>query len=235
MTELLIAFSAGLVSFLSPCVLPLVPGYISYISGSTLNEILSQKKINLLPIISFTIGFSLVFIIFGATASYLGKLLLKNSNELRILAGLIIIVFSLQIMGIINLRFLNYEKKININKSSSIFSSLILGMAFAFGWTPCIGPILGSILVLASTEQNVSKGILLLFFYSLGLAIPFILSGYLIQKFLILSRNLKKKLNIIMKVGGSFLLITGILVLTNNLQIVGFYLLNFLPFMQNLG
>tara|TARA_Y100001970_G_scaffold59656_1_gene75975 strand:- start:9516 stop:10223 length:708 start_codon:yes stop_codon:yes gene_type:complete len=235
MTELLIAFSAGLVSFLSPCVLPLVPGYISYISGSTLNEILSQKKINLLPIISFTIGFSLVFIIFGATASYLGKLLLKNSNELRILAGLIIIVFSLQIMGIINLKFLNYEKKININKSSSIFSSLILGMAFAFGWTPCIGPILGSILVLASTEQNVSKGILLLFFYSLGLAIPFVLSGYLIQKFLILSRNLKKKLNIIMKVGGSFLLITGILVLTNNLQIVGFYLLNFLPFMQNLG
>ena len=234
MTELLIAFSAGLVSFLSPCVLPLVPGYISYISGSTLNEILSQKKINLLPIISFTIGFSLVFIIFGATASYLGKLLLKNSNELRILAGLIIIVFSLQIMGIINLKFLNYEKKININKSSSIFSSLILGMAFAFGWTPCIGPILGSILVLASTEQNVSKGILLLFFYSLGLAIPFVLSGYLIQKFLILSRNLKKKLNIIMKVGGSFLLITGILVLTNNLQIVGFYLLNFLPFMQNL-
>ena len=116
MTELLIAFSAGLVSFLSPCVLPLVPGYISYISGSTLNEILSQKKINLLPIISFTIGFSLVFIIFGATASYLGKLLLKNSNELRILAGLIIIVFSLQIMGIINLKFLNYEKKININK-----------------------------------------------------------------------------------------------------------------------
>ncbi len=235
MTELLIAFSAGLVSFLSPCVLPLVPGYISYISGSTLNEILSQKKINLLPIISFTIGFSLVFIIFGATASYLGKLLLKNSNELRILAGLIIIVFSLQIMGIINLKFLNYEKKININKSSSIFSSLILGMAFAFGWTPCIGPILGSILVLASTEQNVSKGILLLFFYSLGLAIPFVLSGYLIQKFLILSRNLKKKLNIIMKVGGSLLLITGILVLTNNLQIVGFYLLNFLPFMQNLG
>ena len=235
MTELLIAFSAGLVSFLSPCVLPLVPGYISYISGSTLNEILSQKKINLLPIISFTIGFSLVFIIFGATASYLGKLLLKNSNELRILAGLIIIVFSLQIMGIINLKFLNYEKKININKSSSIFSSLILGMAFAFGWTPCIGPILGSILVLASTEQNVSKGILLLFFYSLGLAIPFVLSGYLIQKFLILSKNLKKKLNIIMKVGGSFLLITGILVLTNNLQIVGFYLLNFLPFMQNLG
>ena len=235
MTELLIAFSAGLVSFLSPCVLPLVPGYISYISGSTLNEILSQKKINLLPIISFTIGFSLVFIIFGATASYLGKLLLQNSNELRILAGLIIIVFSLQIMGIINLKFLNYEKKININKSSSIFSSLILGMAFAFGWTPCIGPILGSILVLASTEQNVSKGILLLFFYSLGLAIPFVLSGYLIQKFLILSRNLKKKLNIIMKVGGSLLLITGILVLTNNLQIVGFYLLNFLPFMQNLG
>ena len=107
MLELFIAFSAGLLSFLSPCVLPLIPGYISYISGSSLNELVERKNINLIPIIFFTLGFSIVFIIFGAAATYIGKLLLNNSNELRIFAGLIIIIFSLQILGVINIRFLN--------------------------------------------------------------------------------------------------------------------------------
>ena len=108
-------------------------------------------------------------------------------------------------------------------------------MAFAFGWTPCIGPILGSILALASTEENINKGVLLLFFYSLGLAIPFILSGYLMQKFMLISKNLKSKMNLINKIGGSLLLITGILILTNQLQSLGFFLLNYLPFLQNIG
>ena len=233
--ELFLAFGAGLISFLSPCVLPLIPGYISYISNTSFNEMIEKKNINLFPLVLFTLGFSIVFIVFGAASTFLGQILLQNSIELRIFAGLVIIIFSLQILGLINLKFLNYEKRIQTNNNKYFYSPLIIGMAFAFGWTPCIGPILGSILVLASTEENINKGIMLLSVYSLGLAIPFIFSGYLIQKFLILSRNLKKKLNIIMKVGGSFLLITGILVLTNNLQIVGFYLLNFLPFMQNLG
>jgi cytochrome c-type biogenesis protein len=235
MLELLIAFSAGLISFLSPCVLPLIPGYISYVSGNSLNELIESKKINITPTILFTFGFSIVFIIFGAASTFLGQLLLQNSFELRILAGVVIIIFSFHIIGIINLKFLNYEKRIQTNNNKNIYSPIIIGAAFGFGWTPCIGPILGSILVLAATEESINKGILLLFFYSLGLAIPFILSGFLIQKFLIFSKNFKKNINIVSKIGGSILLITGILILTNQLQILGYYILDYLPFLQKFG
>ena len=155
MFELSIAFGAGLISFLSPCVLPLIPGYISFISGSSLNELLAKKKINLIPLILFTLGFSFVFIIFGAAASFLGQIFLQNSQTLRIIAGLIIIIFSLQLIGIINISFLNFEKKIYTKNNSNIWFSFVIGMAFGFGWTPCIGPILGSILALASTEETI--------------------------------------------------------------------------------
>ena len=235
MIELMIAFGAGLISFLSPCVLPLIPGYISFISGSSLNELLTSKKINIIPLILFTLGFSFVFIMFGAAASYLGQVLLQNSQTLRIIAGLIIIVFSLQLIGIINIGFLNFEKKIYTKKNNNIWFSFIIGMAFGFGWTPCIGPILGSILALASTEETILKAIILLSFYSLGLAIPFILSGYLMQRFLMFSKNFKKNINLVSKGGGAILLITGILILTNQLQVLGYYILNFLPFLQNFG
>jgi len=235
MFELFIAFSAGLISFLSPCVLPLIPGYISFVSGQSLNELLESKKINLLPLILFSLGFSFVFIIFGATASVLGKFLLQNSQQLRIVAGIIIIIFSLQLLGIFNINFLNLEKKIYTKKSSNIWFSFIVGMAFGFGWTPCIGPILGSILALASTEDTISRAIILLSFYSLGLAIPFVLSGYLIQRFLVFSRNFKKKIKLVSKIGGITLLITGVLILTNKLQILGYYILNAFPFLQNFG
>ena len=235
MIELVIAFGAGLISFLSPCVLPLIPGYISFISGSSLDELLANKKINLLALILFTLGFSFVFIIFGAAASYLGQVLLQNSETLRIIAGLIIIIFSLQLIGIININFLNFEKKIYTKKNNNIWFSFIIGMAFGFGWTPCIGPILGSILALASTEETVFKAIILLSFYSLGLAIPFILSGYLMQRFLMFSKNFKKNINLVTKSGGVILLITGVLILTNQLQILGYYILNYLPFLQNFG
>ena len=235
MIELSIAFGAGLISFLSPCVLPLIPGYISFISGASLDELLKNKKINILPLILFTLGFSTVFIIFGAAASYLGQVLLQNSEILRIIAGLIIIIFSLQLIGIINISFLNLEKKIYTKKNNNIWFSFIVGMAFGFGWTPCIGPILGSILALASTEETIIKAIILLCFYSLGLAIPFILSGYLMQRFLMFSKNFKKNINLVSKIGGIILLITGILILTNQLQILGYYILNSLPFLQNFG
>ena len=235
MIELLIAFGAGLISFLSPCVLPLIPGYISFITGNSLNELLESKKINIRPLILFTLGFSFVFIIFGAAASYLGQVLLQNSETLRIIAGLIIIIFSLQLIGIININFLNFEKKIYTQKNNNIWFSFIIGMAFGFGWTPCIGPILGSILALASTEETIYKAILLLSFYSLGLAIPFILSGFLMQKFLLFSKNFKKNINLVTKGGGIILLITGILILTNQLQVLGYYILNYLPFLQNFG
>ena len=235
MLELFIAFGAGLISFLSPCVLPLIPGYVSFITGSTLNEILEKKKIDLLPLIVFSLGFSFVFIIFGATASFLGQVLLQNSQIFRSIAGVIIIVFSLQLIGVLNINFLNVEKKFYTKKSNNIFFIFIIGMAFGFGWTPCIGPILGSILALASTEETIYKAILLLSFYSLGLAIPFILSGYLMQKFLLFSKNFKKNINLVTKGGGIILLITGILILTNQLQVLGYYILNYLPFLQNFG
>tara|TARA_B100001057_G_scaffold205534_1_gene206230 strand:- start:694 stop:1401 length:708 start_codon:yes stop_codon:yes gene_type:complete len=235
MIELIVAFGAGLISFLSPCVLPLIPGYISYISGNSLNEIKEKKNVNLFPIILFTIGFSVVFIIFGAASTFLGQVLLQNSYELRIIAGIIIIILSLHIIGIININFLNYEKRIQTNSNTNFYSPILIGMAFAFGWTPCIGPILGSILVLAATEESLDKGILLLFSYSMGLAIPFILSGYLIQKFLIFSKSFKKNIGLVSKVGGIILLITGILILTNQLQALGYYILNIFPFLQNLG
>ena len=233
--ELFLAFGAGLISFLSPCVLPLIPGYISYISNSSLNELVEKKNINLLPLILFTLGFSIIFIIFGAASTFLGQTLLQNSFELRIFAGIIIIIFSLQIIGLINLNFLNYEKRIQTNNNKNFYSPIIIGMAFAFGWTPCIGPILGSILVLASTEESINKGILLLSVYSMGLAIPFIISGYLIQKFLIFSKNFRKNINLVSKIGGCILLITGVLILTNQLQTLGYYILNTFPFLQNFG
>ena len=235
MIELFIAFGAGLISFLSPCVLPLIPGYISFITGTSLNELITNKKINIIPLILFTLGFSFVFIMFGAAASYLGQLLLQNSQTLRIIAGLIIIVFSLQLIGIINISFLNLEKKIYTKNNNNLWFSFVVGMAFGFGWTPCIGPILGSIIALASTEETILKAIILLSFYSLGLAIPFILSGYLMQKFLIVSKNFKRNINLVSKGGGIILLVTGILILTNQLQVLGYYLLNSLPFLQNFG
>ena len=235
MIELFIAFGAGLISFLSPCVLPLIPGYISFISGASLNELLEKKKINPVPLILFSLGFSFVFIIFGAAASFLGQLLLENSNTLRIVAGLIIIIFSFQLIGVININFLNSEKKFYTQRNNNIWFSFIVGMAFGFGWTPCIGPILGSILALASTEETILRAIILLSFYSLGLAIPFVLSGYLIQRFLMFSKNFKKNINLVSKIGGLILLITGILILTNQLQVLGYYILNIFPFMQNFG
>ena len=138
--NLIIAFGAGLISFLSPCVLPLIPGYISYISGQSLNDIVEQRKKVLLKTILFSLGFSLVFIFFGATASFIGNLLLEYSNSLRIVAGIIIIIFSLQLMGIFNLNLLNREKRFYTkNYSNNLFFPFIVGGAFGFGWTPCIG------------------------------------------------------------------------------------------------
>ena len=235
MFEYLIAFGAGLISFLSPCVLPLIPGYISYISGQSLQEILNQKKINFFPLILFCLGFSTVFVLLGASASFLGQTLLQNSEILRIVAGIIIIIFSLQLIGIINIPYLNFEKRFDAKESRNILFPYVIGVAFGFGWTPCIGPILGSILALASIEETLSRAVILLILYSLGLAIPFVLSGYLIQKFLLFSKNFRNNINLISKIGGIILLITGILILTNQLQAIGFYIIEIFPFMQKFG
>ena len=236
-TTLSIAFSAGLISFLSPCVLPLIPGYISYISGTSFDKI-KEKKENLIVIktIFFTLGFSFVFIALGSTASFVGKFFLSNSNILRIIAGLIIIFFSLQIIGIINFNFINKDIRFFTKQySNNLTFPFIVGSAFAFGWTPCIGPILGSIITLAALEESVGRGILLLSFYSLGLAIPFIISGVLFDKFLLFSKNFRKHISIITKLGGTILLLTGIAILTDQLQVLGFFILEYLPSLGKIG
>ena len=234
--NLLVAFSAGFISFLSPCVLPLIPGYISYISGQALDEIIKDNKSVLLKTIFFSIGFSIVFISFGITASFIGKLLISYSNQLRIIAGIIIILFSLQFIGLINLKILNSETRFfTKNYNDNLIFPIIVGAAFGFGWTPCIGPILGSILALAAIEENISKSILLLSFYSLGLAIPFIISGVLIDKFLFFSKSFRKYISTITKVGGAILLLTGIAILTGQLQVLGFFILEYFPSLGNIG
>ena len=236
-TTLSIAFLAGLISFLSPCVLPLIPGYISYISGASLKEI-SKKKESLIifKTIFFTLGFSFVFITLGLTASFLGKFFLANSNFFRIIAGIVIIFFSLQLIGIINLKFMNKDIRFFTSQySNNLTFPFLVGAAFGFGWTPCIGPILGSILTLAAIETNVGKSIFLLSFYSLGLAIPFIISGILISKFIFFSKNIRKYIYTITRFGGVILLLTGVAILTGQLQILGFFLLDYFPSLQKIG
>tara|TARA_B100000427_G_scaffold268167_1_gene234070 strand:+ start:1851 stop:2567 length:717 start_codon:yes stop_codon:yes gene_type:complete len=236
-TSLPIAFLAGLISFLSPCVLPLIPGYISYISGTSLDKI-KEKKRNLIVIktVFFTLGFSFVFIALGSTATFVGQFFLVNSNIFRIIAGIILIIFSLQLIGIINFNFMNKDIRFFTSVyNDSLFFPLIVGVAFGFGWTPCIGPILGSIITLAALEENIGRGILLLSFYSLGLAIPFIISGILIDKFLLFSKRFKRYTVKITKTGGIILLLTGLAILTGQLQILGFFILEYFPVLENIG
>ena len=236
-TTLSIAFLSGLISFLSPCVLPLIPGYISYISGISFDKI-KEKKRNLIAIktIFFTLGFSSVFIALGSTATFIGQFFLLNSNIFRIVAGIVLIIFSLQLIGIINFNFMNKDIRVFTNQyNDSLFFPLVVGVAFGFGWTPCIGPILGSIITLAALEENIGRGILLLSFYSLGLAIPFIISGILIDKFLLFSKGFKKYTSAITKVGGAILLLTGIAILSGQLQILGFFILEYFPLLGSIG
>ena len=232
-----IAFFAGLISFLSPCVLPLIPGYISYISGTSYEGILNKKNnLVIIKTIFFTLGFSIVFITLGSTASFIGKFFLSNSETFRVIAGAIIILFSLQLIGIINLKLMNNEVRFFTNKySNNLGFPFIVGIAFGFGWTPCIGPILGAILTLAALEESLGKSILLLSFYSLGLAIPFVVSGILINKFLFFSKGYKKYTTLISKTGGIILLLTGIAILSGQLQVLGFFILEYFPSLSVMG
>jgi cytochrome c-type biogenesis protein len=235
--SLYISFFAGLISFISPCVLPLIPGYVSFICGTTLNELDSKSKNFILKkSLSFSLGFSLVFISLGATATFVGSFLLQNSKILSIGSGVIIILFGIYLLELIKVNFLNKSfGNFNIQYSNKLLFPFIVGVGFGFGWTPCIGPILGSILAFASMEDSIYKGVSLLSLYSLGLAIPFILSSLMIKRFLIFSKSTKKYLNNIKKISGIILIITGILIVTGKLQILGFYLIEYFPILQNLG
>ena len=235
--SLSIAFFAGLISFISPCVLPLIPGYVSFICGTTLNELdLKSKNFILKKSLFFCLGFSLVFISLGATATFIGSFLQHNSQILSIISGLVIIFFGIYLLELIKINLLNKNLgNYNIKFSDNLLFPLMVGIGFGFGWTPCIGPILGSILVYASMENSIYKGVLLLSIYSLGLAVPFVVSSLILKKFLILSKKSKYYLNTIKKFSGLILLITGLLIVTGKLQIIGFYLIEFFPVLQKLG
>jgi cytochrome c-type biogenesis protein len=189
---LILAFSAGLLSFLSPCVLPLVPGYISYMAGTAVinTENKNEKLHILVNALGFVLGFSIIFIFMGASITTLGKVLIKNQSLFRKIGGSLMIIFGLHTMGIFKIKLFYYEKRfLSFTSFGKKFSSIFMGMAFAAGWTPCVGPILSSILLYASSLETVNKGILLLVFYSLGLAVPFVLTALAIES---LSAKLKK-------------------------------------------
>ena len=232
-----LSFLAGIISFLSPCVLPLIPGYISFINGTTL-EGLEDKKKNFIfrETLLFSVGFSIVFISLGATATMFGSLMLEYSRIFTFIVGVIIIFFSLNMIGLLQFRLLNQELKYHFhNQITKPYMSLLVGIGFGFGWSPCIGPILGSILALASLETTLMKGIILLSIYSIGLAIPFILSGLYITKFLVFSKKTRIHIVKIQKISGYILLVTGVLIVTGKLQTLGFYLLDWFPFLAKLG
>lgn len=234
--KLAIAFGAGFISFLSPCVLPIIPGYVSYITGKKLDEIQQNRKIVLLKTITFSLGFSFIFIILGIGVSFIGNVLIFFNKELRIAAGIIIIIFSLNLLGILNFNFLNQDKRFETGSyKDNYFFPFVVGAAFAFGWTPCIGPVLGSILALSASEATISNGIILLSFYSLGLAIPFILSGYYMTVFLNSKKGFGKYYGRITKTGGALLLITGLLIVTNQIQVISYYILTIFPFFATFG
>lgn len=222
-----LAFSAGLLSFLSPCVLPLVPAYVSYITGVTIGEE-ETKRSNLYVLyksIGFVVGFSIIFIIMGASITSLGKVFIKNQTIFRQVAGALILLFGLHITGIFKIKLFYREKRfLSFGKTSGNFGSVFMGMAFAAGWTPCVGPILSSILVYASSMETISKGIILLVFYSLGLAVPFILTSLAIEKLSVKIRKLGKYLNIISIISGVLMIIMGILIFTNKISILSKYL-----------
>ena len=236
---MVVALIGGLISFASPCVLPIVPPYLAYMGGVSMDEMNSTaqaRRRTVLASLFFVLGLSTVFILLGFTASSLGRLFLSNQDWFVTGAGLMVMVFGAHFLGLIRIGIFDREARIDGgDRGGSAFGAFILGLAFAFGWTPCIGPVLGSILALSATEASIGKGILLLSFYSLGLAIPFIFSGYYMSKFLTTRKGFNKYYGIVTKTGGSILLITGILIATNQIQVISYYILTMFPFLTTLG
>ena len=237
MSLFFLSFFAGMISFLSPCVLPLIPGYLSFICGTDLENLQKKSKYFILQKSAlFVLGFSFIFILLGASSTFFGSFFLAKSQIFSNIIAIIIIIFGLYLTGIINFNFFNNEFRFYISKYSNNFSfPFVVGMGFAFGWTPCIGPILGSILALASLENSLSQGIFLLLIYSIGLGVPFMLAGYYMGNFLLISKKARKSIMAIQKISGVVLIITGVLIFTSKLQTLGFYILNLFPFLAKLG
>jgi len=236
------AFLAGGLSFVSPCVLPLIPGYISFISGVSIEDLTdkerSSKYLGRIAIntIFFVVGFSLIFIALGASASFIGQWLFENIAIFNRVAGVLIFLLGLHVSGLIRIKALNYEKRIHAgSRKFGIFGSIIIGMAFAFGWTPCIGPILGSILTLAASQDTVSHGVILLSFYSAGLGIPFILTALLFNFLIGVFGFIKRHFRAVEILSGGLLMLIGVLIFFNLLQVISNFLLEAFPTLNKLG
>lgn len=220
--NLLTAFLGGVISFLSPCVLPLVPAYMSFISGISFQDMTSETrgadevKLVMLKSIVFILGFSLVFILLGATATFVGKFLLTHMQTIMKIAGVIIIIFGLHTARVFQIPFLNYEKRFHTSGSElSYLGTFALGLAFAFGWSPCIGPILAAILAMASVQDTVMKGVFLLAAYSLGLGVPFFLTGIATNWFLRVFSGIKRHFRTVEIISGLFLIVIGVMFFFN--------------------
>lgn len=229
------AFIGGVFSFLSPCVLPLVPGYLSLISGLTLDQLRAEterervSRTVILNTMTFILGFSLVFISLGASATWIGRVLQSQMAVLSKIAGVVIILFGLHLAGILKINLLYREARFHSQPSQrGLLGAFVMGLAFAIGWTPCIGPILAAILALAAAQETVSQGVLLLTVYSLGLGIPFLLTGMGTNYFLLFYKNFKRHLRRVEMASGVLLVAIGVLIFTNNLAVLSRYL-SFIP------
>lgn len=223
------AFLAGLLSFLSPCVLPLIPAYFTFITGLSVDELTQgdnaeiRKKV-ILSTLSFVCGFSLLFILLGASASFIGGMIARYTHIIEIVGGLIIIFFGLHLIGWMRIGGLNVEKRVHIReKPLHLLGTFVIGMAFGAGWSPCIGPMLGSILIVASSEETIWQGVGLLAVYSLGLALPFVLMSIFINFLLIFIKRATRLLRYINTIAGCLLILVGIFLLTRNLAILNFF------------
>ena len=241
-TSILISFSAGILSFLSPCVLPIVPPYLAFMAGSTIssleNSSLTKHNTFSLPLIavSFVMGLSTVFVMLGLAAAALGSFFLKYQTEMGFISGIIVLIFGIHFLGIIRVPLLYREVRLNFRSAGGGFiGAYVLGIAFAFGWTPCIGPILGAILSMSAQTESVSQGVALMAFYAVGLGCPFLLFGVFFAKSLIFFSPIKKHLGKIEKIMGILLVIVSILLLSGAFTDLSFWLLEKFPILTIFG
>ncbi len=237
------ALLAGVLSFLSPCVLPLVPPYLCFLGGATFDQLSGEDETPshvyrtiVLSSLAFVLGFTTVFVTLGATATVLGQLLIANFDLLSKIAGIVIIIAGLHFLGVIHIPILHREARYHAEtRPAGLIGAYVIGLAFAFGWTPCIGPVLGAILAMAAGEDSVRKGVTLLFVYSLGLGIPFIAAAVAIKPFLGAMQRFRPYMATIEKVLGAFLVLTGILFLTNAMTIISGWILEAFPGLATIG
>jgi cytochrome c-type biogenesis protein len=237
------ALFAGLLSFLSPCVLPLVPPYLCFLGGATFDQLAGEDETPrhvyvtiVLSSIAFILGFTTVFVMLGATATALGQLLISNFAWLSKIAGVIIIIAGLHFLGLIHIPLLHREARYHADeRPAGLIGAYVIGLAFAFGWTPCIGPVLGAILAMAAGEHSVRQGVGLLFIYSMGLGIPFVAAAVAIRPFISALQRFRRHLAMVEKVLGGFLVLTGILFLTNAMTLISGWLLELFPGLARIG